>query len=58
MKSVPEFNRSMHPNYGIDAPNLVKAFMAVGIAGCVLAPAGFFYSLVSIAGPRLADSSG
>jgi SAM-dependent methyltransferase len=27
----------MHPNYGIDAPILVKAFMAIGIAGCVLA---------------------
>ena len=27
----------MHPNYGIDAPNLVRTFMAIGIAGCVLA---------------------
>src|SRR5436190_16198367 len=33
----PGFKRSMHPNYGIDAPILVKAFMAIGIAGCVLA---------------------
>ncbi len=39
MKIVPGVNRSMHPNYGIDAPNLVKAFMAIGIAGCVLAVA-------------------
>ena len=42
MRIDPGFKRSMHPNYGIDAPILVTAFMAIGIAGCVLAlPLGF-----------------